>query len=480
MTDTALTIAGSDSSSGAGIQQDIKTFISLGVYPLCAITFITAQNTMGIKKILPLPPNIVESQIQAVVEDFNINACKIGALYSGEIVRVVARNIVKLGNIPIVLDPIMKATSGVKLLEDDALKILVEDLIPKATLITPNIHEAEILANSKIKDVNDMVKAARAISENLKAKAVLIKGGHLKGEEFIIDILYYEGEIHYYKKPRIHLDREVHGSGCTFSAAITAYLAKGYSLTEAVSKAEEYMKQALQFKVRIGRGMYLLDTIRPLRINAEKLLVLENLHKAFKLLKDEARLVAKYVPEVGMQIAMCISPDLVKGIHDVAAFPGRIVRVSDYEIANVRPPRFGASRHLARAILTVIKYDPKIRACINVKYDPKILNVARKLGLKISFYDRRLEPPEIKRKEGATIPWGVREAIKKVRTVPDIIYHLGDIGKEPMILILGEDAISVVKKLLSILKLLESTPPKNPSSKKEYDQTNYDKNYGND
>lgn len=246
----ALTIAGSDSGGGAGIQADLKTFAALGVYGTSALTAITAQNTVGVQGVHELPAEFVGLQIDSVASDIGVDAVKTGMLANAEIIAVVATK-VKEHDLPnLVVDPVMVAKSGDPLLREDACDALISQLLPLAVVVTPNLHEARVLTGMAIEDIEDMKKAAGAI-HGLGAKHVVVKGGHLPGES--IDVLFDGQEFTMFRSPRIET-RNTHGTGCTFASAIAAGLAKGQSVVEAVEEAKEFITMALRHSPDIGHG----------------------------------------------------------------------------------------------------------------------------------------------------------------------------------------------------------------------------------
>ncbi|MDR2789274.1 MAG: bifunctional hydroxymethylpyrimidine kinase/phosphomethylpyrimidine kinase [Candidatus Accumulibacter sp.] len=249
-----LSIAGSDSSGGAGIQADLKTFAALGCYGMTAITALTAQNTRGVRSIHGVPPRMLREQIDAVIEDIGAHAVKIGMLHAPEIVAVVAEAIDRHGLRKVVLDPVMVATSGAVLTETPAIEALARELFPRADVLTPNLEEAALLVGRPLRAPEDMESAATTLLER-GARAVLLKGGHLPGDT-VIDLLFTEtGEKYRLEAPRIH-SANTHGTGCTLSSAIAAYLALGESLPEAVRRARDYVRHALRAgaPVRTGAG----------------------------------------------------------------------------------------------------------------------------------------------------------------------------------------------------------------------------------
>ena len=238
-----LSIAGSDSGGGAGIQADLKTFSALGCYGMTAITAITAQNTLGVSAIHGIPPDMVKAQIQAVVEDIGVDAVKIGMLHSPEIVKVVAWAIDRYHLTRVVLDPVMVATSGDRLIAPETVQVLVQELFPRATVVTPNLDEAALLLERDIQAVEALDQAASDLLA-LGARAVLLKGGHLPGDQ-VVDVLAQSGGARQRLQSARIASRNVHGTGCTLSSAIAAYLALGLPLQSAVEQARAYTLAAI-------------------------------------------------------------------------------------------------------------------------------------------------------------------------------------------------------------------------------------------
>jgi len=246
-----LTIAGSDSGGGAGIQADLKTFNEIGVYGMSVLTSITAQNTRGVFGIFDLPPEFVKLQLEVVLDDIGVDVIKTGMLSRKEIIEVVADTLMKYEIEKVVVDPVMKAKSGDSLLREDAQEALVEKILPLSFLVTPNIPEAEVLSSIEIKNEKDMEEAAKIIYKK-GAKNVLIKGGHMR-KELATDLLYDGEDFFSYEAPFIRT-KNTHGTGCTYASAIAAYLAKGISLTEAIKKAKEFVTSAIKNSLPLGEG----------------------------------------------------------------------------------------------------------------------------------------------------------------------------------------------------------------------------------
>lgn len=248
---TALTIAGSDSGGGAGIQADLKTFAAYGVYGTSAVTAVTAQNTQGVRDWLAMPAELVAAQVTSVVSDIGADAVKIGMLANAGIVRAVTAAIRELRLEPVVLDPVMIAKGGDRLLEADAVDTLRRDLLPCVHIVTPNIPEAEVLAGRSISSIADMGEAGQALLE-YGPRAVLVKGGHAEGNESI-DVLCLAAAIVEIRGPRLP-GRNTHGTGCTLSSAIAANLASGLPIEEAVKEARRYLEGAIRHAPDIGHG----------------------------------------------------------------------------------------------------------------------------------------------------------------------------------------------------------------------------------
>jgi hydroxymethylpyrimidine/phosphomethylpyrimidine kinase len=251
---TVLSIAGSDSGGGAGIQADLKTFSALGCFGTSAITAVTVQNTLGVTGIHSIPPEIVMGQIKAVMEDIKPSAVKIGMVHSTELAIAIRDTLKAYPDIPIVFDPVMVATSGDKLIRDDTVSVLKTALFPLMTLITPNLDEAEILAGQRVRNVSEMQMVAEALLQT-GCSAVLLKGGHLKGRKVYDVYISRQGEKQVFESDYIESEN-VHGTGCTLSSAIAAYLALNNNLPEAIAKARTYVYQAILHgkDVKTGHG----------------------------------------------------------------------------------------------------------------------------------------------------------------------------------------------------------------------------------
>ncbi|MDT0633055.1 bifunctional hydroxymethylpyrimidine kinase/phosphomethylpyrimidine kinase [Rubrivirga sp. S365] len=252
MTPTALTIAGSDSGGGAGIQADLKAFEANGVFGMSVVTAITAQNTREVTAVHEVPPDVVAAQIDAVAADLPVGAVKTGMLASAAIIDAVAGGVARWGLGPVVVDPVMVTTNGDLLLHADAVEAVRRQMLPLADLVTPNAHEAAALAGGRVRTLDDARRAARAILA-MGPRAVLVKGGHLDGEADAVDLLLTEWGETLYREDRIDTT-STHGTGCTYASAIAAGLARGHDLEDAVGRARRYLQGAIRHGLDLGGG----------------------------------------------------------------------------------------------------------------------------------------------------------------------------------------------------------------------------------
>jgi hydroxymethylpyrimidine kinase/phosphomethylpyrimidine kinase len=437
-----LTIAGSDSGGGAGIQADLKAITLLGGYGMSVVTALTAQNTVGVQAIHEVPAWFVGTQIDSVLSDIGADAIKTGMLANAEIVEVVAEKIREYRVKKVVVDPVMVAKSGDSLLRKDAQDALIKGLIPLSLVVTPNLPEASALAGFKVNSTEEMRKAAHRIHE-LGAKNVVVKGGHLKG--MAIDLL-YDGKTYLEIGGKRIETKNTHGTGCTFASAIATLLAKGETVSEAVRKAKTFITMAIQSGLPLGKGVGPTNPFAYILREMERYGVTQELKKAAEILKKHK--VGHLIPEVASNLGYALPQ--AEGMEDVAAFPGRIVRWRD-SVATFGDPEFGASKHIANIILTVMKFNPEYCSAMNIRYSKENVAQLKKKGFLVGYFDRRLEPKRVKEKEGSSLEWGVGKVLGKSKRVPDFIYDEGDVGKEPMIRVLGRDPGEVIEKILKAL-----------------------------
>jgi len=440
----ALSIAGSDSSGGAGIQADLKSFSYLGIHGVTALTCVTAQNTQQVRSIYKVPVDVIEHQLESLFDDCSIAAVKTGMLYDEQIVKVVAKKLSEYHMKPVV-DPVMVATSGDALANHTFVSSLQQYLLPLSLMVTANIPEACVLANMEIKKQKDVQQACKKIFE-LGPEYVLIKGGHLE-DDIVVDILFDGKQFHTFILPRIP-HKKAHGSGCTLSALITGLLALGESPIDAVEKSKYIVWSMIQQGYSPGKGSDVLNhsstiQIPPLLRSSEKFLVWLALKTAIETMISF--LPPGYIPEVGMNFAYAL-PN-AKTRNDVCAVDGRITKHKE------RPSLcgtidFGVSKHVASIVLAAMSFDTTIRSAVNIRYSKKTVELCKKIGFAVGSFDRKDEPPTAP----STMEWGTKHAITILGRVPDIIYDTGSVGKEPMIRILGkdpEDVLFKIEKLVS-------------------------------
>jgi len=438
-----LTIAGSDSGGGAGIEADLKTFAALGMHGACAITSVTAQNTLGVERVYDLPEDVIVDQIRAVRSDIRVDYVKIGMLSSDGIVRTVAEEI---EGIPFVLDPVMSAEAGGSLLADDALDALVSVLIPLASVVTPNVYEACAITGIRIRSIEDAEHAAAAIV-TLGCRAAVITGGHLDGTDVLC-----EGGSGKIEPPGLIrgsggiIGGGTHGAGCTYSSALASYLAKGLSVPDACIAAKGFVEKAIANSSSIGHGVAPVNQTLEVISDAARYHAIADVNAAVKAIEN-SQSFASLIPEVGCNIGS--ATPAAQSVGDVAAVRGRIVTVSGDRARAVGCAEFGASSHIARLILAVMQFDPMMRGALNIRYSGGVISACEECGYTMASFDRRYEPPHHK-----TMDWGAEYAIREAGSVPQVIWDAGGVGKEAMVRILGGSAVEVAGLAIRVLDRL--------------------------
>ena len=428
----ALSIAGSDPSAGAGIQSDLKTFAAHGIYGLTVVTAITSQNTSKFSKITEVSSDMVQSQMESVLSDFNVNVIKIGMVYSSSTIEAIHSKL-KNSNIPIILDPVFESTTGGELLQNEAFSLFKKLLVPLSFVITPNVPEAERLAGMKIRTPKD-VKIAAVKIHRMGAENIVIKGGHFGGKT-VTDYVFEKTKFYSFSAKRIN--RTAHGGGCNFSSSLAANIAKGNNLKDAVKSAKEFSFKSITNSQKIGKGIFVTRAE-----NDELEKELSDAISKFVNLKN----ISKYIPEV--QTNFVFARKKPKSLNDILGVSGRIVKVEKNAVV-AGSLKYGGSKHVGSAVLEMAKKFPAIRSGINIKYDKEFIKKAISKKLSVSYYERKAEPAKTKIKEGNTISWGIRNAIKSSKPV-DLIFHKGDLGKEPMIMIFGTTPNAVLDKIIKI------------------------------
>jgi len=430
-----LSIGGSDPSSGAGIQSDVKAFAECGAYGLTVITAITGQNTSSFGMIEPVSKKILKNQIESLLTDFKIDGIKIGMVFNSEIIKTLYQLLKKL-KIPIVVDPVIKSTTGGALIERNAIDDFKKYIIPLATVITPNRFEAEILTKTKINSKNTIEKIAKNI-QKMGATNVVITGIETKNKK-ITDFVLEKNTKYIISENKISSTN--HGSGCNYSAAMIFAISNKKTIRESVKFAKEFAHNSIKNAKKVGKGIKITDFHNKDKINSE---LSESINE-FVNIKN----IYKNIPEC--QTNFVYSKPNPKSTKDILGISGRIVKAGN-EVIVAGNLMYGGSKHVATALLAVNKKFPEINSAINLKYQKSTISKIKKSKLSTSSYDRALEPKDVKNK-GSTIEWGIKNSIKKLKIPPDIIFHKGDFGKEPMIIVFGETPKNTIKKLLKIIE----------------------------
>ena len=417
-----LTIAGSDSGGGAGIQADLKTIEAGGAFGTSVITSVTAQHTRGVESTHLLPRDEIAAQYEAVTSDFDVKAVKTGMLATREIVELVTDRLADL-SVPVVVDPVMVAASGDRLLDADA-ESAYQELAREATLLTPNADEAEMLTGVDIETTAD----ARRAGEQLVAEgvnAVLLKGGHVPGDE-VIDLLITEAGVERLSHPRVETDA-THGSGCTLSAAIATRLGHDDDLPAAVRSGTDLLERAVRYSIDVGEGPGPVHHMVDIRNRARREPTAEAVRWVLRQFVDQD--VSSLVPEVGMNIVG--ATPYAESPEECVAIEGRIGRTLD-GIAPTGDVRFGASNHVARFLLSAREFEPEYRYALNCRFDDRVEEALESLNWAVGEFDRSEVPPVA-------------------------VFDRGDHGKEPMTKLLAADEQILFERTMALLDELERT-----------------------
>jgi len=442
----ALTIAGSDSGGGAGIQADIKTMEACGAFGTSAITSVTAQNTQGVEGTHLLPVAEIEAQIDAVLDDFDVRAGKTGMLATSEIIETVTDYAADLS--ALVVDPVMVAATGDRLLEP-AAEDAYEGLIAESTLVTPNADEAAVLTDIDPEDEEDARAAGERLVE-MGAEAALVKGGHIPGDD-IVDVLVTEEIIETFRHPRVE-STATHGSGCALSSAIAARLAHGESLPDAVAAGIDLLARAVRYPLDVGEGPGSVHHLVETRDRAARQPTSEAVERVVDQFAD--RDVSALVPEVGMNVAG--ATPYAERPGETVAVEGRITRTLS-GVAPNRGVRFGASSHVARFLLAAREFDGELRFAVNCRFDDAVEDALSALDGPVAAYDRVAEPDAVKNQEGSTMQWGARQAFEGRDGTPVAVIDRGEVGKEAIVKLLATDADALVERVVTLLDAVETT-----------------------
>ncbi|MFW5959428.1 MAG: bifunctional hydroxymethylpyrimidine kinase/phosphomethylpyrimidine kinase [Natronomonas sp.] len=434
-----LTIAGSDSGGGAGIQADLKTMEAFGAFGTSAITSVTAQNTRGVDSIHPVPTSEIESQIEAVRSDFNLGAAKTGMLGSTPVIETVTAHAADM-DVPIVVDPVMVAASGDRLLDPEA-EDAYDDLIAEATVVTPNADEAEVLTGLRIEDHRSMRRAGERLLE-MGVESALLKGGHV-GDSAVSDVLVTTEDTVTFEHSRIE-DAATHGSGCTLSSAIAARLSHGDDLVDAVGTGIEFMSRAIRYHLAVGEGPGAVNHLAELRERADRHPTQEAVEDIIeRLVSADAR---PLVPEVGLNVVG--ATQFAESVSETVAIEGRITKTT----SGIRPnrgTRFGASSHVARFLLSGREHHPSLRFAANLRFDDAIEAALSTLDAEVIEIDRTDEPhPD---EEGSTMNWVADRAFGRTDEAVSVVFDRGDVGKEAIARLVAPDAETLADRALALL-----------------------------
>jgi hydroxymethylpyrimidine/phosphomethylpyrimidine kinase len=418
----ALTIAGSDSGGGAGVQADVQAMSAQETFPTTVVTSVTAQHTRGVERSAVLDPDDVRAQYEAVTDGFDVRAAKTGMLATADVVRTV-RECVAAADFPLVVDPVMVSTAGDRLLEADGERAY-EDLLAAATLVTPNHDEAAVLTG-----VDPATETARDAGERLLemgADAALVTGGHGDGDA-VRDVLVTADGGETFAHPRVDA-AATHGSGCSLSASITARLARGDPVDVAVERAIKHIERAIRYAYDVGRGAGAVHpqvAVRNEAARRETVAAVSGLVEAFV---DED--VSPLVPEVGMNVVG--ATPYAESVGEIAAVDGRISRTVD-GVAPTRGVRFGASDHLARFLLAAREHAPELRFVVNCRLSEATSAGLDSLERPVAWFDRSDEP-----ESRSTMDWAAERVFAGADERPAAVADEGATGKEAMIRVVGE------------------------------------------
>ena len=375
-----------------------------------------------------------------MVADFEVRAAKTGMLATAPVVEHVA-GIVADADFPVVVDPVMVAASGDRLLEADA-EAAYADLLAEAALVTPNADEAAVLTGVEVRDRETAVEAGEQLLE-AGAGAALLKGGHVPGDT-VVDVLVTPAGVETYDHPRVE-PAATHGSGCTLASAIAAGLARGEALDEAVAAGIELLGRAVRYHLDVGQGPGAVHHLVALRDRAARETTSEAVEAAVRAFVDAD--VRPLVPEVGMNVVG--ATPYAEAVQDVAAVEGRITRTLS-GVAPNRGVRFGASSHVARFLLAAREFDPGLRFAVNCRFDDDVEAALEAVDGPVAEYDRAGEPEAVKATEGSTMAWGARQAFEAATATPTAVVDRGEVGKEPLVKLLAADGQTLVDRTLAL------------------------------
>ena len=458
MTNFCLTIAGADPTSGAGIQADIRTFDRCGVHPFSVITAITYQSATEFHGYKSLS-NTLSFQLDAILSVYPIKYVKIGMIPDVQALDIII-DYIKRDNLFVIYDPVSISSAGERL-SSEGLELEIErNLFPYIIVLTPNLSEAEFYSNMNLRDLrlenqDKLKEAAEILIDKMyrnkriynDEKAVIIKSG-LTDQNNIYDLLCFRNknkiEFQLYKKRKQNLIKNIHGTGCVFSSAITAFLAQDNSISKAIDKAETFFDEKFQKFVELPDKGKIID----LSYSEKEVFVINQIKEIYNFISKSKRFT-KLIPEVRTNISGSL-PNAIRK-EDIAGIEGRVTIVNGYPKASGEI-KFGASDHTARLLLSAKKYDNSINFVINLRYKEKYIGDIKNHTDLIAYeFLRETQPDNIRLKEHTTMQWLIKESIEKIGKIPDIIWDKGAIGKEPIIRVFAKDSKEMIVKLEKII-----------------------------
>jgi len=462
-----LTIAGSDPTSGAGIQADIRTFDRCGVHPFSAITAITYQNAsefIGYKSL----SDDLDNQLDSILRSYPVKYVKIGMIPDIKALGIIVETVKKY-ELLAVLDPVSVSSAGARISSEGLEHEVERDLFPLITVLTPNLDEACYYANMElnnktIDDLEVLKEAAETIIKKMyvdqeiikNQKAVVIKSA-ARDQNSILDLVCVSKlikskeilDFKIFKKPKIRLQGNVHGTGCVFSSAITAYLSLGNPLITSIEKAEAFFNRRFLKFIELPQKGKILD----LTLSEPKIEVINQIKEIYNYISISKKFSA-LIPEVRMNISGSLQSAITKG--DIAGIEGRITVINGYPQASGEI-KFGVSDHTARLILSAKEFDNSINFVTNLRYKEKyIRSIQEKTNLTTFEFLRESQPDSIKREERSTMRWLIEESINEMGEIPDLIWDKGSIGKEPMIRLFSKTSKDMIQKLIKIIRVINN------------------------
>ena len=460
-----LTIAGSDPTCGAGIQADIRTFDRCGVHPFSVITAITYQSATEFYGYKSLSDDL-NKQLDAIFTSYPIKYVKIGMIPDVKALDIIV-DVVRQHGLIVVLDPVSVSSAGERLSSEGFELEIERSLFPRIKVLTPNINEAGFyanrdLSNKTIENIAELKEAAIVLVKKLYSdnqaldaeKAVVIKSAGTKQGELFDLVCISKGigsnenyEFTLYQKPKLSFNGNIHGTGCVFSSAITAFLAKGNPLAMSIEKAESFFDAKFQKFVELPNKGKVID----LTISEERVEVINQIKEIYKFISGFKKF-SKLIPEVRMNISGALPTATIK--EDIAGIEGRITIINGYPQASGEI-KFGVSNHTARLILSAKEFDNSINYVINLKYNPNwIVLIQQNTDLELQEIIRDDQPEKIKKQEFSTMQWLIKESITNKGNIPDIIWDKGAMGKEPIIRLFSKNSKDMIEKLKKIIEII--------------------------